>query len=84
MSSVQIILADDVWQDVEPGTEARVEEWLVAPGTRVTAGQSVAIVVVVKTSHEVSAPADGVLEQVLVAAGDTFARGAPLATLQAG
>lgn len=82
MSRMEIILPDEVWLDVEPGTEALVEDWLVAEGATVKAGQAIASVVVVKTNHEVTAPADGVVEKILVAAEDTFARGAPLAILQ--
>lgn len=78
----EILLSQDAWQDVEPGTEALVEEWLVQPGERVRAGQALASVVVVKASHEVLAPADGVIEQILVAAEDTFKPGQVLATLK--
>jgi pyruvate/2-oxoglutarate dehydrogenase complex dihydrolipoamide acyltransferase (E2) component len=83
MSSVDIVLPQDAWQDVEAGTEALVEEWLVSEGDTVTAGQAVASVVVVKANHEVLAPAAGVIEKVLVAAEATFAPGQALATLQA-
>lgn len=82
MSRIEIVLPDEVWQDVEPGTEALVEDWLVAVGAAVTAGQAIASVVVVKTNHEVTAPADGVIEKILVRAEETFARGAPLGVLR--
>lgn len=76
-----IVLSQDAWQDVEPGTEALVEEWLVKEGESVTAGQPVASVVVVKANHEVLAPADGVIGKILVAAEETFKPGQALATL---
>lgn len=79
-----IVLSQDAWQDVEPGTEALVEEWLVKIGDTVKAGQAVASVVVVKTNHEVAAPADGVIEQILVASEETFKPGQALASLKAG
>jgi pyruvate/2-oxoglutarate dehydrogenase complex dihydrolipoamide acyltransferase (E2) component len=79
----EIHLPQDAWEDVEPGTEALLEQWLVKPGDRVTAGQVVAVVVMVKTSIEVEAPADGVLDQVLIEADATVAQGKPLATLRA-
>jgi pyruvate/2-oxoglutarate dehydrogenase complex dihydrolipoamide acyltransferase (E2) component len=79
----EIHLPQDAWEDVEPGTEALLEQWLVKPGDRVTAGQTVAVVVMVKTSIEVPAPADGVLDQVLIEADATVAQGKPLATLRA-
>lgn len=78
----EILLLQDAWQDVEPGTEALVEEWLVQAGDRVRAGQVLASVVVVKASHEVLAPVDGVIEQILVAAEDTFGPGQALAMLK--
>lgn len=68
--------------DVEPGTEALVEDWLVKEGESVSAGQPVASVVVVKTSHEVLAPAGGVIGKILVAAEETFKPGQALATLE--
>ena len=77
-----IILSMEAWQDVEPGTEALVEEWLVKVGDSVTAGQPVASVVVVKATHEVLAPANGVIGKILVAAEETFKPGQSLATLQ--
>lgn len=77
-----ITLDDAAWKDVEEGTEALVDRWLVGEGTAVRAGQPVASVVLVKTTIEVSAPADGILERILVAAGETFARGAPIGALR--
>jgi pyruvate/2-oxoglutarate dehydrogenase complex dihydrolipoamide acyltransferase (E2) component len=76
-----VILSDDAWVDVEPGTEALVEEWLVAEGAKVSAGQPIASVVVVKTNHELLAPADGVISKILVAAEETFPKGAVLAQM---
>lgn len=80
---IEINLPEEAWQDVEPGTEALLEEWLVAPGDTVEAGQTVAIVVMVKTSTEVAAPAAGVIEEILIAKDDTVAQGKPLARMRA-
>lgn len=77
----QIHLPESAWEDVEPGTEALLEQWLVKPGDSITAGQPVAMVVMVKTGIEVCAPCDGVLEQILIDADGTVAHGKPLATL---
>ncbi|QNN58787.1 biotin attachment protein [Diaphorobacter ruginosibacter] len=79
-----IVLSLDAWQDVEPGTEALVEDWLVQVGDAVKAGQPVASVVVVKSSHEVLAPEDGVIDSILVAAEGTFKPGQALGTLRSG
>ena len=77
-----VVLADSFWEGVDPGTEALVDQWLVREGDRVVAGQTLAKVVLVKTNLEVTAPADGVVERILVPAEQTFARGRPLATLR--
>jgi len=75
-------LPDSVWEGVDPGTEALVDEWLVREGDRVAAGQVLAKVVLVKTNLEVTAPTEGVVETILVPAEQTFAKGRPLATLR--
>ncbi|RPH60622.1 MAG: biotin attachment protein, partial [Burkholderiales bacterium] len=72
---IPVTLDDAYWADVEEGTEALVDHWLVGQGDAVRAGEPVAAVVLVKATIEVPAPADGMLERILVAAGDTFARG---------
>ena len=77
-----IVLNAEAWQDVEPGTEALVEDWLVKEGDHVSAEQPVVSVVVVKANHEVLAPMDGVIGKILVAAEETFKPGQALATLQ--
>jgi len=79
-----IVLADEFWEGVESGTEALLDRWLVGEGDRVKAGQVVAGAVLVKTSVEIAAPADGVIERILVAKDATFARGAVLAILREG
>ncbi|WP_424192261.1 lipoyl domain-containing protein [Ampullimonas aquatilis] len=78
-----ITLPDNVWDDVEPGTEGLLDEWLVQPGTAVKKGQSVAIVVIVKTSVEVAAPEDGVLGEIVIQKDDTVAKGAVIGRLKA-
>lgn len=82
MNSIEIVLPSEAWAEVEPGTEALVEEWLVAEGASVSAGQALASVVVVKTNHEVLAPAAGVITKILVEAEATFAPGQALALLE--
>lgn len=77
-----VVLAADAWEGVEAGTEALLDKWLVREGERVAAGQVVATVVVVKTTYEVTAPAAGVVERILVQAEETFARGRPLASIR--
>ncbi len=80
MTEVQ--LPDALWTGVDAGVEALLDQWLVHEGDRVTAGQPLAKVVLVKTNIEVTAPADGVIERILVPVEQTFPRGRPLATLR--
>lgn len=78
----EIHLQEEAWEDVEEGTEALLDEWLVKAGDSVTAGQIVATVMVAKTKFEVAAPAAGTVGELKVAAQENFARGTPIATLQ--
>ena len=73
-----VILDPERWESVEAGDMASIDRWLVAEGDHVHAGQVLATTLV----HEpvqVRAPHDGVLEQILVAAGERFAPGHALA-----
>jgi biotin carboxyl carrier protein len=74
-----VALPADAWADVEPGTEALVDQWKVGVGDRVRAGQTIAVVVLVKTSFDILAPVDGVVAQILAEKDSTFKRGQPLA-----
>jgi pyruvate/2-oxoglutarate dehydrogenase complex dihydrolipoamide acyltransferase (E2) component len=82
MSTLDIVVAGDFWHEVEPGTEALVDGWLVAEGDAVEQGQPLANVVLVKANHEVVAPAAGVIERILVKAEETFAQDQALAVLR--
>ncbi len=77
-----ITLPASAWQGVEAGVEALLDQWLVAAGDVVHAGQPLARVVLVKASLDVEAPSNGRVESILVAAGETFARGQPIAILK--
>lgn len=79
---IDVLMSDTVWQDVEEGTEALLQEWSVQPGDTVGAGQVLGVVELVKTTHEITAPADGVVAALAVAAQDTFGRGTVLAWLE--
>jgi len=80
---IAIGLEEGAWKDVEPGTEALVDRWLVGTGESVKAGAVLAVVVLVKTSIELTAPVDGSLDSIAVEAGSTFARGVPIGWLRA-
>lgn len=80
---MDIILDDSVWADVEEGTEALLQEWLVKEGATVAAGDVLGIAELVKTTHEILAPANGRVLALAVPAQETFGRGAVLARLEA-
>lgn len=79
---MEIILDDSAWTDVEEGTEALLDQWLVKEGSQVKAGQLLATVELVKTPHEVTAPKDGTISAIKVAERETFRRGQVLAILE--
>lgn len=79
----EVTLDAQAWEGVEASVEALVDKWLVQPGDTVQAGQALANVVLVKSNLEVTAPSAGRIAQILVPAGSTFARGKPIATLEA-
>lgn len=79
---IELTLGLELWADASDDTEALLDQWHVAEGAAVRAGQLLATAVIVKTTVELVAPADGTIEAILVPAGETFARGAPLARLR--
>jgi pyruvate dehydrogenase E2 component (dihydrolipoamide acetyltransferase) len=79
---IEITLAADAWKDIDPGTQALVDKWLVGEGDTVRAGQPIANVVIIKANQEIVAPADGRIEKILVRSEETFAQGKPIALLK--
>lgn len=79
---LEIMVDDAVWTDVEEGTEALLQEWLVKEGDVVEAGQALAVAELVKTTHEVTAPRAGKIAALQVAPQETFGRGRVLALLE--
>ena len=69
---IAIRLPDEVWVDVEEGTEALLGEWLVAEGDDVSAGQPIAVAVLVKTDYELTSPVAGKLVEIRVAEEESF------------
>lgn len=79
---MNITLPDDIWADLEEGTEALLQEWHVREGDTVTRGQVLGVAELVKSSIDIQAPADGRI-MTLMPAQETFARGAVLGTIGA-
>ncbi|MDE2119138.1 MAG: lipoyl domain-containing protein [Betaproteobacteria bacterium] len=83
MKVVPVKLDPQAWEGVDPGTEALLENWSVAPGDTVAAGQAVGSAVLVKTTLELSAPQAGRVARLEVERGATFGPGAVLAWIEA-
>ena len=76
-----VTLPAELWADVDEGTEALVEEWRVKEQDTVTAGQVLGSVVLVKSSHEITAPVAGTVQRICVQVEETLARGTTLIEL---
>lgn len=76
-----VIFDPERWESVEAGDEALIERWLVSEGDHVHAHQVLAMATLVHESVAVEAPHAGVLEQIVIAAGERFGRGDVLAQL---
>jgi acetyl-CoA carboxylase carboxyltransferase component len=63
--------------------QAQIVQWLVHPGASVRAGEVVLIVEAMKMEHELRAPSDGVVRELLFAAGDSVSEGELLWLAQA-
>lgn len=78
-----IVLDPGLWESVEAGADGFIEEWCVAEGDHVHAGQRLARANLVHQAVDVPALHGGVLEEIVVPVGEKFARGAVLARLLA-
>lgn len=65
-------------------TEGTISEWMISPGASFKKDDVVLVVETEKIANEIEAPADGVLHDILVEAGETVAVGAPLANWDVG
>jgi pyruvate/2-oxoglutarate dehydrogenase complex dihydrolipoamide acyltransferase (E2) component len=72
---------DALWEDVDDGVEALLDEWHVAVGDVVEAGQAIAELMIVKTSFELEAPVTGEIADILVHRGESFGRCSDLARM---
>jgi pyruvate dehydrogenase E2 component (dihydrolipoamide acetyltransferase) len=59
-------------------TEGTVARWAVAPGKRFALGDIILVVETDKIAYDVEAPAPGILQEVLVAAGNAVPVGTPI------
>jgi len=79
---VDITLPAELWEGVPADAQALVDAWLVDPGAHVQEGEIVARVILAKSTLDVAAPAAGMLDRILVAAGSSFARGQAIGTMR--
>jgi acetyl-CoA carboxylase carboxyltransferase component len=64
--------------DLRAPLQAQIVDWLVRPGDAVRSGDVVLIVEAMKMEHELRAPADVTVRELLFAVGETVAEGAAL------
>jgi len=74
---IPVVIPPDLW---EGDVEGAVSAWLFAEGDAVREGDLIAEVMVEKTSYDVTAPADGML-QIRILAETPFKRGAIIAAI---
>ena len=74
-----VITNDEIWEGLDPETADLLDAWLVKEGDCVDAGQPIALVVLVKANYEITAPASGVISNIMVADQDSFSQGQHLA-----
>lgn len=75
----EVMLDPHLWLTLEAGDSARLERWLVSEGETVHKGDLLAQARLVHQTVDIAAPHNGVIETILVPAGDRFPRGAVLA-----
>jgi pyruvate/2-oxoglutarate dehydrogenase complex dihydrolipoamide acyltransferase (E2) component len=78
-----VVLDPALWESVEAGSEAFVEQWLVTEGDHVHAGQTLARANLIHTLVDVPSLHAGVLEEIIVPTGERFAPGTVLARVVA-
>ena len=76
-----VVLDPELMESLESGDHAWLEQWLVAEGDLVQLGQLLALARLVQRAIPVTAVHAGVLEDIRVPAGQTFAPGSVLARL---
>jgi acetyl-CoA carboxylase carboxyltransferase component len=64
--------------DLRSPLQAQIVQWLVQPGATVRAGEVVLVLEAMKMEHELRAPADATVRELLFAAGETVDEGALL------
>lgn len=70
---INVITENDIWDGLEDGTEGLLDEWLVGDGEAVEKGQAIALIVIIKANHEITAPAAGRIK-ILVEAEESFTK----------
>jgi biotin carboxyl carrier protein len=80
---VEIVVDPQRWESMEAGDTALIDQWLVSGGEHVAAGQVLARALLVHEQVDVVAPHAGIVEDILVAAGEPFGPGHVLARMVA-
>lgn len=77
---IEIKLDAAAWDGTQDDAQALLDKWLVAANEKVTKGQTLVSVVMVKATIDIEAPSDGYIQKIFVQNGESFALGTVLAT----
>lgn len=78
-----IVLDPELWESGLAGAQGYIEPWQVAEGDHVRAGQALARAMLLHTRVDVPTGHAGVLEEIVVAAGESFTPATVLARVVA-
>ena len=78
---IELVISQDEWP-TEQQADGMVVDWTATVGETVEQGQVILEIVIVKTTVEVPAPANGVLREICVTKGKLFKPGTVLARIE--
>ena len=78
---IELFISQDEWP-TEQQADGMVVDWTATVGDTVKQGQVILEIVIVKTTMEVPAPANGVLREICVTKGKLFNPGTVLARIE--
>ncbi len=79
---IEVVLNEEDWPSEGKDTDGLVMGWWVKVGDRVRQGDTLAEVVIVKTTLEVTVPEDGMVGSLCVEKGNLFRPGTVLAVIE--
>lgn len=75
---IDVLVPQDLWEE---DSDAVISAWLFEDGDRVNTGDILAEIMIEKVTHELLAPASGVLKLLVAAEDETVVKGDKLAEI---